>query len=88
MQIDINFKGFRSTLMKFESDGYNVQGTHWRIARGGYDLWWEIYYDSLPVIGCVAGEVENYGHLSNIQYAKACEIIKECYGNSVKIEKI
>ena len=57
---EINMRGLRQVLQKFEENGRSAFGTHWHIANGGYDLWWELYYDRRPVIGCVDGCVENY----------------------------
>ena len=30
----------------------------WGIAKGGYDLWFEVYYKGIPKIRCIAGELE------------------------------
>ena len=54
----INFRGLKSVLEKFNDNGRYAEGTHWSIANGGYDLWWELYYDGLPILQCVAGELE------------------------------
>ena len=54
----INFRGLKSVLEKFDNNGKYVEGTHWSITNGGYDLWWELYYDGLPILQCVAGELK------------------------------
>lgn len=54
----INFRGLKSVLEKFDNNGKYAEGTHWSIANGGYDLWWELYYDDLPILQCVAGELK------------------------------
>ena len=54
----INFRGLKSVLEKFDNNGKYAEGTHWSIANGGYDLWWELYYDGLPILQCVAGELK------------------------------
>ena len=56
--MSINFRGLKSVLKKFDNNGKYAKGTHWSIANGGYDLWWELYYDGLPILQCVAGELE------------------------------
>lgn len=54
-----SLNGFRQILRKFDEDGRLAVATHWSMARGGYDRWWEIYYDNIPVINCIAGTIEN-----------------------------
>lgn len=56
--LDPNLSGLRQQLRKFDEDGHYVSGTHWSIARGGYDLWWQVSYDRLPIISCVAGHLD------------------------------
>ena len=57
----INFRGLKSVLEKFNDNGRYAKGTHWSIANGGYDLWWELYYDNIPILQCVAGELKIIG---------------------------
>ena len=54
----INFRGLKSVLEKFDDNGKYAGGTHWSIANGGYDLWWELYYEDLPILQGIAGELE------------------------------
>ena len=54
----IKFRGLKPILKKFDDNGKCVKGTHWSIANGGYDLWWELYYDDIPILQCVAGELK------------------------------
>lgn len=56
---NIDFRGFRNILRRFDENGYHVSATHWSMAKGGYDRWWEIYYDNMPVMNCIAGTIEN-----------------------------
>ena len=56
--MSINFRGLKSVLEKFNDNGKYAEGTHWSIANGGYDLWWELYYDGLSILQCIAGELE------------------------------
>lgn len=58
---DVELKTFKTLLKKYEGGrelNYTIR--NWGIARGGYDLWFEIYYKGIPVIGCVDGEIEAY----------------------------
>lgn len=42
-------------------DEYGWKGSYsvgnWSIANGGYDLWFEIYYNQIAQIQCIAGEL-------------------------------
>ena len=80
MKINVNIKGLKNVLLKYNDNGKIAKGKHWEIGKGGYDLWWEISYDGFPIIGCVCGEIENYGHLNYGKFKKICNIIFECYG--------
>lgn len=44
-------------LDTFNSNGRYAHRGNWSIANGGYDLLWEIYYDGLPVIRDIDGNV-------------------------------
>lgn len=44
-------------LDTFNSNGKYAHRGNWSIANGGYDLYWEIYYDGLPVIRDINGNV-------------------------------
>ncbi len=54
----INFIGLRTALEKFEENGKHAKCGKWSIANGGYDLWWEIYYEGYTVLQCIAGRLE------------------------------
>lgn len=54
----INFSGLRNALEQFEDNGNYAKCGKWSIAKGGYDLWWEIYYEGYTVLQCIAGELE------------------------------
>lgn len=49
---------FEKMLEKFDEAGNSASCGKWSIAKGGYDLWWEIYYGGQCVLRCIAGEVE------------------------------
>ena len=76
----INFRGLKSVLGKFNDNGKYAKGTHWSIANGGYDLWWELYYDGLPILQCVAGELEIIGcGLTKSTEKRLIENVKSIY---------
>ena len=54
----ISFAGLKSVLRKFETSGEYVCEGNWSIAKGGYDLYWEIYYQGVTVLQCVCNELE------------------------------
>ena len=56
---DFKLTGLRETLRRFDANGTSATSGHWRIANGGYDLDWELYYDNQPVVDCVAGCLQN-----------------------------
>lgn len=41
-----------------DGDNRYARDGKWTVANGGYDLWWCVSYDGLPVIECVDGEVQ------------------------------
>lgn len=54
----ISFAGLRVALEKFEDRGDCANCGNWSIAKGGYDLWWEIYYKGYTALQCVDGELK------------------------------
>ena len=74
---DIKLNGLRSVLHRFEEDGYCVSGKHWKIARGAYDLYFEVSYDNTPVIDCVCNELTNLCLEKNIFKRVANVILQE-----------
>ena len=57
------WKGLLPILREFDEQGWKgsfSQGS-WKIANGGYDLWFEIYYNNSPVMTCIAGKLEVWG---------------------------
>ena len=59
----INVKNLKTALTNFK--GRNWKGSakcnEWTVSNGGYDLWFEIYYNNTPVMQCIAGEL-NWCH--------------------------
>ena len=79
----IRINGLRTCLRCFEADGRNVSDKEWSIARGGYDLNWQLYHNAVPVIDCVAeigcgGKIQN-NCLDEKDFQKVAKIIKEEY---------
>lgn len=33
---------------------------NWKIVKGGYDLWFELYYRDHPVVQCIDGKLSSY----------------------------
>lgn len=61
---NIKFAGLKSALKAFDVHGWkgSFSSGEWRIANGGYDLWFELYYSGQPVARCVDGELNsNFG---------------------------
>ena len=66
---------FKLMLKAFDNNGKHAQRGNWEIGRGGYDMWYEIYYNKVPVIRCINGNVEveiegyeDYAKLTAEQY--------------------
>lgn len=81
----ISCRGLRKILRRFDADGHHVQGRHWSVAKGGYDLWWQLYYDDVPVADCVCGELYN-DCLPEAVFKKIADIIIQEYPD-VQIQK-
>lgn len=56
----LKYSGLKAVLKRFDDNGWRGcyrQGP-WSIANGGYDLWFELYYEDTCVARCVAKELE------------------------------
>lgn len=75
-----SLRGLRQLLRKF-ADGcsLSVDGRHWSISKDGYDKWWELYYDDVPVADCVCGELYNCC-LEDSVFRKIKKIVESEYG--------
>lgn len=53
----MKFTGLKDVLKTFDEHGWKGSFTRglWEIGNGGYDCWFELYYDNQPVATCVAG---------------------------------
>lgn len=69
---------FKRMLKTFDNNGKYAKRGNWEIGRGGYDLWYEISYDKVPVIGCTAGKVSAYQK----GYEEYAKLVAEEYGDT------
>jgi hypothetical protein len=53
----VHFNGVKYVLRKHEETGKEHCRKGWRISPGGYDLWWDMYYNGCPVLSCIAGKL-------------------------------
>lgn len=81
MIVNANCRGLRSVLRKFDEDGKYAEGEHWSIGKGGYDLWWELSYDGIPVVDCVCNRIKNLC-LTNDLFNRIFRIVKEEYSDA------
>lgn len=48
----VNMGGFNNMLRTYNEKGGSVKNGPWRICDGAYDLWFELYYNETPILGC------------------------------------
>lgn len=72
-------RDLKSALATFRDNGKYAKRGNWSIGNGGYDLWYEISYDGLPVIGCTNGDIEVY--TDEEQFEQYAEIVSDFYGD-------
>ena len=53
----ISFNGLKPALKKFDENGKYSEAGLWSISNGGYDLWWEIYYNGYTILQCIDGKL-------------------------------
>lgn len=73
--MNVNFNGLQYCAKQFEEDGMTATGGKWKIARGGYDLDFEVYFNNTPVAGYYEDGFENYGHLSDRDFTRLMHTI-------------
>ncbi len=79
---DKRYKGnLRSLMQRFS---YGKKETYkdgdWSVSVGGYDLWFEVYLEDVPVFSCIGGFVKFTGaKLSKEEAKKYAKIIVESY---------
>ena len=69
---------FKLLLKAFDNNGRHAQRGNWEIGRGGYDMWYEIYYNKVPVIRCINGNVE----VETEGYEDYAKLTAEQYGDT------
>ena len=59
----LDWNGLTPCLTKFDEYGWvgSFSKNNWRVANGGYDLWFELYYNNIPIVDCVAGKLSAWG---------------------------
>lgn len=82
MKVDLT--GLRVALEKFEENGEDARCGSWRITKGGYDRWWELYYDGTPIFQCVAGELKSVDNFLKETERKVERIIRSVYTDMLR----
>lgn len=85
------YKGNLRSLMQRFSNGN--KGTYtdgdWSVSVGGYDLWFEVYLENVPVFSCIGGYVKFTGAVLSIEEAKKyAKIIVESYKGIDMVEDL
>lgn len=74
----------RKAFQTYSNNGYVGRRGNWKVAQGGYDLWFEVYYDNMPVVDCIDGELENIVGLSVDEFDAICDVIMSFGGYTVE----
>lgn len=75
------FGNFKRMLLRFDNNGWKGRYNEgpWSIANGGYDLWFEIYYNNTLVAQCIDGEVSSHFNINGIDNKKLVNKILEIF---------
>lgn len=74
----MSYNSLKKLIMKYnDGDKDSYRSGNWSLGVGGYDLWFEIYYDDIPVIQCIDGYLEICNNNMDIDFDKSISIIKE-----------
>lgn len=78
---NLKLSGLKNVLKKFDEHQWKGSFTNgnWRIANGGYDLWFELYYCNQPVVRCEGGVLSSSFDLPLIEKAKLYHKILETF---------
>lgn len=99
MTIDkIYITGLRNVLRRFDEGAISATSGRWSIGKGGYDLFFELYYNpdgngrGYPVVDCIWGTWDRKGTLEKIclsdeAFMKVAKVIMEEYDNDVVIKE-
>ena len=82
----ITLRGLKAALERFDEDGIFAATKHWSIAKGGYDMWWQLYYNEngsfvvgIPIVECINGELQDCGQLSDTDFRRVTKVICSIY---------
>lgn len=55
----ISVKNLKTALANFKGKNWknSAKCSNWTVSKGGYDLWFEIYYNNIPVMQCIADKL-------------------------------
>ena len=76
----LNFGGFKNMLQTYNVKGGSVKNGPWRICDGANDLWFELYYNETPILGCIENVCKWYSNPETVgmtleDYKKIEELI-------------
>ena len=76
----LNFGGFKNMLRTYNVKGGSVKNGPWRICDGANDLWFELYYNETPILGCTENVCKWYSYPETVgmtleDYKKIEELI-------------
>ena len=77
----MELNGLKQLLVKFDEHGWkgSFSNRNWKIANGGYDLWFELYYNDQPVAQCINGKLSSYFGLEKTDKNRLLSKILEVY---------
>lgn len=81
----VYLKGLRDVLRRYEDNGRYARHGNWEIGTGGYDLNWQISYERIPVIDCIANDIFRSGGtlhnncMEEKDFQKVVRVIKDIY---------
>lgn len=78
---NLKFAGLKDLLKTFDEHSWKGSFSRgdWKIANGGYDLWFELYYGNQVVAQCVAGKLSCNFEIPLIEKAKLYHKILEVF---------
>jgi hypothetical protein len=82
----VKVSGLRDALKRFDENGKSATNGHWHIARGGYDMCWELYYCRIPVVNAFKDgkdtEIFNL-NLTDYEFKKVADVIRDEYPDCI-----
>lgn len=94
--LDINLDGLRNCLLRYDQFGKSGHCGPWVIHDGGYDLLWELCYNSKPVVGCHNNGsdafLERCFNMKDKTFSEICDVVHsvfpECIMSPIERQKI